>query len=347
MKSSISPLYKLFDIKKLSHIAGFSYNMLVKYSSLPAKKFSLMLNNLLHTPADEATLRFLYPLKEGELCLVCPFGIGDTLITAGLVYAIKERYQIEKVMLLVKSNHVHIAKIFQSVDRICVLDDKVTLFEKQSNSFTIKNQQLGSNNYFFAHFENYSIPHFIGYKNINLLDCYRALFKLNFETKLETPINLADTDRYCFRLFKTHNIREGRTVLIAPSAASVSLLSIDFWLSVCKILKSRDYDIVLNSDFGKEILNPYATYIDLPLKYLADFSMIAGKVIALRSGLCDFLSLYPINLTVLYPAITWHSGKLIDGTGLKEMGLSDKVTEFEIDLASLESKTFFSYLSDF
>jgi hypothetical protein len=347
MENLISSFYKQFEIKKLRHIAAFSYNILVRYNKLSAKNFLLVLNNLLIKPADETVLRSLYPIDECELCLVCPAGIGDTLITAGLVHAIKERYQIVKVMLLVKSNHAHIGDIFQSIDRVCVLDDKITFVNKHDNSFALKNQQLAPNNYFFAHFENYNIPHLLGYKNINLFDSYKALFKLGFDISLETPIALDGNKECDLDIFKVHNIRPGRTVLLAPVANSVKLLSNDFWLSVCKTLKSRDYDIVLNSYSGTEILNPYVTRIDLPLKYLAKFSITAGKVIALRSGLCDFLSLYPVDMTVLYPSIIWYSGKLIDGSGLTNMGFSNRVAEFEIDPDSVESKEFLNYLSNF
>jgi len=343
--SVISKILTAINPKKLSVLISFCLQTLTRYRYLKVHQLKSSLNAVyFHSAINQVIFKNAYPVQVDELCIICPRGIGDTLIVAGLAGKIKKQHNVNKLQLLVKPEHEFIASVFPSVDKIGLLQNGIE-YLNADNTFIIADQKLAPNNYFFGHFERFSMANIIGFNGINMFDCYKALFKLDMQSVLEQPKEPnADAEEYCKRIFIKNSLSPLKTVLIATGANSVNSFNALFWVSVCKILKTKGYDIILNSDDLAHELSAYANHINIPLNHLPAFALMACNVIALRSGLCDLLAIYKVNMVVLYPKIKWFNGSLLEGASLINMGFSNAVSEFEVDAAENHSLELFSYL---
>jgi len=295
---------------------------------------------------DELIFKSRYPVAEDELCLICPWGIGDTIFVAGLVNAIKQKYGIKKVALLIKPGHYDVVKAFDGIDRVDFLDEEITYMERNSNAFVVKSQSLSSGNYFFAHFEYNTLAWLTGYRDNTMFDSYKLLFNLHPLVTLQKPhLNIPGGVEHSRKLFDENKLTVNRTVLLSIGANSIESFPTQFWINVCKILSEQKFTLVINAPDMPAEFEEYAICLDIPLKYLPAFAERAGYVIALRSGICDYLSFVDINLTVLYPSRSWLSGTLFEGTSLAKMGLAEHAHEFEIQQGELENEKFFSYIN--
>lgn len=133
-------------------------------------------------------------------------------------------------------------------------------------------------------------------------------------------------------------IVEGKTVVIAPEANSVTKLGTWLWNRIIEELVKKGYTVLVNTKEKESYCAPhyYCAYEEsVPLLEYA------GHFIGLRSGLCDIISSAKCQKVVIYPAKTEKADYSehrteIEFCGLKRMGLieeeDDTLTEIDTPL---------------
>lgn len=169
------------------------------------------------------------------------------------------------------------------------------------------------------------------YHNINLLDNFKyGTFCLPTNVIPKHPTKLyhsKEIDEYVEKMFIEHDLIEGRTVMLFPSAKTVSGLRESFWNKLCNYLIGKGYMVCVNKvDLCVEIKN--AKLIDCKLEAIREFVEKAGGFVALRSGMCDVISGTIAKKIILYPNRIRGYGTLFQYFSVNQMGLCQDATEF-------------------
>jgi hypothetical protein len=265
----------------------------------------------------------IYPLKDDEWGLVCPFGIGDTYFTCGFANEILKTHGGKKITVFVKPNHSFIPSIFPEISKTVVIQFPFNI--KYLGHYDLK---MGKP--FYSHFIDNDLVNLIGYNNFTLLDCYKVIFRLNMHSCLSNPLRPSENEfKKAEEVFLKNKLSKLKTVILAPEAKSTSVINKNFWIDLSKELNNNGFIPVGNSINHKNNIQGIQT-LNLPLEIIRAFAELSGFVVSIRNGLCDLLSDVNISLVVIYPDAVWYGGKLIDGTSLKSMNISKSAIEYEI-----------------
>jgi len=250
--------------------------------------------------------------EEDEWAVVCPCGLGDTYMVCGLAETILARHGGTKFTVYVQPSHAFIPRLFPKITSV------KTISLKNARSFS--HYGFSKKNIFYGHYSSAEVSDLIGYKNITMMDCYRALLQLPQDTKISTPraIQKEETDE-ARNFFIDHSLKVGKTAIITPQARSASSIGDEMVLEICRKLERLGWSWII---FDKK--SP------IPQNSFNAIAELAGWVITARSGIADIVSHNSCRLTVLYPREIWHGGPLIKGTSLRAMGLRDNAEEWEI-----------------
>ena len=135
-------------------------------------------------------------------------------------------------------------------------------------------------------------------EKFNFLDTYKYFaLELEGEINCRKPVFVENGEAAKFR-WEKQGIVEGKTVIIAPDANSVTHLPIWFWNVIIKELQKRDYIVFVNCNYR----NGYRTG-DIFFSYEESVPLLnyAGYFLGIRSGLCDIVSTSKCKKVILYP----------------------------------------------
>lgn len=173
------------------------------------------------------------------------------------------------------------------------------------------------------------IWHLGNYKGVTFDDHFRySIFGLDEATQPVLPRQDEDFQRLQ-GFFAEHELKEGKTVIIAPYANTIANPSQKFWSDLVVGLKHKGYTVCTNSSGDesepaipgtKAVLFPF----DITLKAIE----YGGAFIGLRSGLCDLISSAKGKKVILYPDRIYAQGPVIDFYSLNRMGLCKDADEF-------------------
>lgn len=234
-----------------------------------------------------------YTMKRNTMYILCPAGIGDTLYIAAFAKAVKVCHaEINKVCLITKESHACIGGLFEGVDEVIASD----CLTEQMDLYSIATKTWYLKNYIYGHFK----------KNLcqtldsewycdtdkNMISFYkRKILKIPKSAEPEKMI-LPDTG-------KDRAFQKEKAVVLMPCAATVPLLSIDFWNELADRIRLQGYTVYTNVKDNTEA-PIYGTH---PLsESIADTAAICSHVhavIALRSGMCDVLAMTSAPLIIL------------------------------------------------
>lgn len=103
--------------------------------------------------------------------------------------------------------------------------------------------------------------------------------------------------------YKKLGLIKGKTVIIAPFAYSVRNLPVWFWETIAEKLKEKGYVVFANINTETEInIFENMETVFVPFDECEAILKYAGYFLALRSGLCDIVSMIPCKQVILYPA---------------------------------------------
>lgn len=279
-------------------------------------------------------LKKYYPLQHGQIGLISCWGIGDTVMVAGLANYLVTSGKVKSVALLVKPGHDYIAGLFPGIAQIYTIHNFKSYLEPNINYPQLPPQILAPDQYFYAHFFNWEMAGLVGHKKVHLLDAYRAVLKLDHKLELLKPRPLFEAEVTAANfIFENYSLEPEKTVFIAPSAVSILSFPESFWNALYEKFLAEGFKVVINAPPDGEQQNKNIINLSMPFDQLIAFANLCAGVVSVRSGLCDLLSLYNINLIVLYPDMDWLGGNFFDGCSINAMWSSGNTQEMVIDQA--------------
>lgn len=130
---------------------------------------------------------------------------------------------------------------------------------------------------------------------IHHLQKYYALFNSN----VSYPSISAVTRQNVLAFIRSSGLNINKFIFLSPFASSNCSYDKSFWKSLCNKLKAKGYDIFLNSSVNKLGLDDcVCTLLGLEETYY--LATLSKGIIALRSGLNDFLSTVDVPQHILY-----------------------------------------------
>jgi hypothetical protein len=179
-------------------------------------------------------------------------------------------------------------------------------------------------------------PHNLGLADgplppLHLLDLYRRLFRLPTGAPLLRPTVPPSAYDEALRRFRHQGLPAGRTVLLAPAAASIKTHPQAFWQALVRDLRKAGWTVAMNTPVAADPLEGTVP-LAFPLREAIPMAELAGWVVSSRSGLCDLLSTARCRLTVVYPR-TDSPWSPLQAFSLVGMGLSTEAEEFEFPVA--------------
>lgn len=141
------------------------------------------------------------------------------------------------------------------------------------------------------------------HKEFNFLDTYTHYIYKGLVNRAEwkKPAFLPLSEKLIKKYEKAGMIK-GKTVIIAPFAYSVKDLPIWFWEEIAKKLKEKGYAVFVNINTESEI-NVFDNMETVFFSFdeCEAILQFAGYFLALRSGLCDIVSMISCKKVILYP----------------------------------------------
>lgn len=265
--------------------------------------------------------------------LVCPYGIGDTYLICLLLREYIKENHLSSIRLILKPGHEQIAEMFGYNEYVYIPENFALI-----SDYVIKNGSQKSGEIFVAHPNYIDDSYFtklLGYKDLNLIDIYKIILKLDINTKLDTPSEAKKLSKRKIKDYEELGIIPGKSILLCPEANSTFLLATDTWIRIYKHYLNKGYK-VYTSVLHEENHIPGTIPIKLTIREIRSFAEYVGTVVSLRSGICDVLSNTKCKLQVVYPNSIWSKSTMFHATSLKSMGLSRNVCE--IDLANTREK---------
>jgi hypothetical protein len=265
-----------------------------------------------------------HPLRNDEWGFICPGAMGDTYFICGLGESVLKVHGGKSITVFVKPQQLFIPKLFPDIGRVIPI-------KKDFNTYLPRHDEVAKGKVFYAHCPSGASISLLGVKSVTLLDYYRALLQLPADAKFSRPLPPdREEHKTAHGWFKSRGLPIGKTVILAPEANHSPVLPQSFWVKLSSQLHKKGWTPVTNTMDIRKVV-PGTTIFDVPLQFLRASAEIAGKVIAVRSGLCDLLSATQASMTVLYPKTRSFSWRIFEAGSLQAMGLSSGITELEVE----------------
>ncbi len=260
-------------------------------------------------------------ISKDEWGFVCPYGIGDTYLLLSLLGEFQKKFPKDKIKLFVKPSHQEIPAMF-GYKNIIPVDSLITAHFEE-NSKLVRGKVVVAHPFGFGMTEDLEN---IGKDDRVFSDNFKKFLGLPSNTSFDKPKLAPGFQDRAKIILKKSGYVPGKTVILAPDAASISTFSMNFWKKLEGKLTDAGFKVLYN---GNVVIDgaPVSNAIDFSLGEAIPISELSGHVVSIRSGLCDLLSTAKCNLIVLYPDAKWYSGSVFDGSSLVKMGLSDSAHE--------------------
>ncbi len=236
---------------------------------------------------------------------VLPFGLGDQLFVLGLAnhFALQRKPPVN-VCFVGKQSQSDLFDFFTapkgvSFSKIIVQNLEASDALKRGSFDRWETGRLLCIHP--AAFEQGRLLQKLNREQIHLLDIYREVLGLKTETPLTAPTAPEGLMPQVEAFKNKYELDPQVDVLISPLATSVPALSKDFWMPHLEAYKQRGKRLWTNLAKPDETDLPGTQGLVMDLKLLFFAERLFGQVLALRSGLCDWLSWSQVPLRVFYP----------------------------------------------
>lgn len=261
-----------------------------------------------------------------ELIILFPYpGTGDIYMACGYLKEYLIKCGKDKIKLVVtKNNCKKVAELFE-------YKNVVVITEEQKEALLNAWQFLGDENlnvkpalFWGWHCKNY-YRQYRNYQSLSFADFFKYdVFNHSEDVRFTLP-TYEKNSGYLKELFNQKNLREGKTVIIAPYAGSFqSSIGVETWIELINSLYEKGYSVCTNC-YGEEKPLPGTIAIQFPYEQVVNVIEYAGSFIGIRSGLCDIASSANSNMVIVY-----EDGFLASDYeffSIKKMGLNDNVHE--------------------
>lgn len=263
-------------------------------------------------------------VEKNEYCFVISFGIGDAYwVLANLGEFVKRHPKSVFSVVFTNPRHAQLLQLFPClVPRRVICRSDLDLSSFDSNFFGTGRPLLVHPSAFMPE----ATLSLLGYKGFTLRDVYKLLLNIPLSATESVPVVPTEARRMAMKKFAELKLKEGRTVLIAPFAQSISghFVSDSFWKDIVATYNTRGFDVVFND------VNNWGAAVQLSLLETIPFVELCGYFVGVRSGLCDLLISAKAKKIVLYPEMKWYSGSLKSGSTLSNPGGEHDLVELVV-----------------
>jgi hypothetical protein len=224
--------------------------------------------------------------KDGWV-FIFPAGVGDSYIVLALLEAFIEHHKISnKINLVIPNRQVSLTLLFPGPYNIC----SVSGFERLWTHC-----QMFSPVPMFhpdvpfpvhpAFIADGRAVHLMAKRDFTLVDVYRYILRIPFDTKLKLP-SLSEETLYKSEKFAIANgITKGNSIILFPNARTLKSCPSNFWRALVDRLKSHGLKVFSNfvPGSGEEHLEG-AMPLDFPLELSIPLCEYAGFTISTLTG---------------------------------------------------------------
>lgn len=247
-------------------------------------------------------------------------GLGDVNMIGLYLFEYCKEFEIQNYILTV------VGKGSEKVARMFDINNIVMLTQQQSDNLVELCAFMGEEKcnikvllHMYQHID--ILSKFELYNFFSWEELYRfALFKI--KDKNAKKININYRVDIIEELFEKNLLIKGRTIILAPYAASLVSIPDVIWESIARIFIENGYKVCTNC-FGK---SEYPIKGTIPISFSVEDAVAvleyAGGFIGLRSGLCDIMCYAKAKKIVIYP--DENSSNFY---GLQNIGVYDDVNE--------------------
>lgn len=242
---------------------------------------------VLELPMEEIRTFFREVTENPDwLYLFEPYSIGDFLIAGGLSYAVQAKKNKSATVLIAQDRMKNLEVIYENV--IGTLYLPVDLV-KAANAFIHETEIYERDNFIYGNFhaeDDRAFDH-----NFTAVDRFKKyVFDLPLDTPLAYPTIKAIGNENISNLRGQYILDRRRTIILLPQAKTLKNLDENFWVSMAKILRDKNYIVYTNV---AEEEKPVQGTLPITTNF-AELYYITDKIkcfIGMRSGIFDFLAM--------------------------------------------------------
>ena len=245
--------------------------------------------------------------EKNTYFVICPYHIGDFLISGGLAHAIKKPKGKSNLKIIALQYLQKINVQFQGVDGF------IFISQPQMNeiiNYVHISENYVTQNYIYGHFKKYKkTGRFIADEELNFVQQYNHdVYGLPVNTEIKKPVFKRISGTEIEKLHTNCIIDKEKTIIISPYAYSApNFLGMNFWTVLVSILKSKGFVVYTNIGNDREQPVPET----LPLKTsFSELFYVGEKIrcfIGLRSGILDFLAFSQAKVFSINGVSNWDN----------------------------------------
>ena len=252
-----------------------------------------------------------------DVCLlVADHGVGDHYIVGGFAEAVRRHHGV-RVWLGGRANLALVAGLYPAIEQYVELPPGRDA--AKADAWKIEGGKI-----YYAHFPELELMRAVGYNGFHFLDAYRCRLGLPAGTTLTRPRqpNAAELAAAA-QILRENDFTPGRTVVLSIEARTTPTGAVDanFWTTFAAELREQGLQVLVNA--GPATVVPAGLrFLRLPLAALRPVVQSAGFFCSVRSGLSDLICDVRCPQVVVYPAVRYWAGDLLEGTTFSRFGLT-------------------------
>jgi hypothetical protein len=289
------------------------------------KRYFLCKNGIVRSLYILYVKRMLVKLQRDEVGVICALNLGETYLFCAMLDSFKIKNNIEKVVLISERKyHADVFEMFSDkMHRYCV---STRMYARPFRAF----REIKAGSLYFMY--DHTNWHFtsLAQSETTHLQQLKITAGIDSTAAIQHHENKEIYKTKAKELFKKLDLKQNKTVLVSPEAKSCEPLDETFYQRICHSLKSKGYDIFLNSTSSNNNVS-YAKSTFLPLAIATPFCDLCGHVVAIRSGFCDVISNTKARLHIIYPNQCFQ--KVFP---IKDIATSNYIKEYIMDKTTKE-----------
>jgi hypothetical protein len=248
--------------------------------------------------------------------LVADYGVGDHYLVGAFADAVRRQYGV-RVWMAGRGNLAFVASLYPAIERYIECPPGRDALKADA-------RKIEGGKVYYAHFPELELMRAVGYNGFHFLDAYRCRLGLPVDTHLTRPRQPGPAElTAAAQLLVENGLKPGRTVVLSIEARTTPTDGVDsaFWIALAAELEAQGLQAIVNA--GPATMVPAELRaLSLPLAAVRAFVQSAGFFCSVRSGLSDLACDLRCPQVVVYPAVRYWAGSLLDGTTLTRFGLT-------------------------
>lgn len=231
---------------------------------------------------------------------ICPFKVGDTIVTIGYAKAVQEQHGYKRTKLVLKKSHKLFASFYEGIyDYIQITENEMFCLA----CYCVDSQKFFGSNWLYAHFQisrNWDPSTMLLDRNSSILELWKKAFKLPDKAAF-VKMKIELSEELMTALIKKYKLSREKTIILMPMCYSFGKVDNTFWEMLAKALFKCGYTVYTNIGYKNEVPIKYTEPLFADFKELYFISKNVKAIVSSRSGINDFLVFHSTPMIILYP----------------------------------------------